>query len=76
MNAKYNHPTKTTPDGKPTGVLVDYNITILMLPLIIIGVAFGAVLYIILPAIVILIVLVLLLIGLVILNGRKIYVMY
>jgi len=73
MNAKYTHPYKTTPDGKPTGVLVDYSIAIVMLPLIIIGVAVGAALYIVLPAIIILIVLVVLLIGLVTVNGRKIY---
>jgi uncharacterized membrane protein YfcA len=75
INAKYTHPTKSTPDGKPTGVLVDYNITILMLPLIIIGVSLGATLYIVLPALSILIVLVVLLVGLIILNGRKIFIM-
>lgn len=72
INAKYTHPTKTTPDGKPAGVLVDYNITIVMLPLIIIGVATGTTLYTVLPALIILVVLIILLIGLVILNGIKI----
>jgi uncharacterized membrane protein YfcA len=72
INSKLTHPLKTTPDGKPTGVLVDYSISIIMLPLIICGVALGTTLYIVLPTICILVVLIILLIGLVVLNACKI----
>jgi uncharacterized membrane protein YfcA len=43
------HPLKTNEEGKPSGVLVDYNIATLMLPMIVVGAACGVAINILLP---------------------------
>jgi uncharacterized membrane protein YfcA len=61
INWNKNHPLKTDEEGKPSGVLVDYNIATLMLPMIVVGAACGVAVNMLLPEplIVVLIVLVL-----------------
>jgi len=75
VNASKKHPLKIDEKGEPTGVLVDYNIGALMLPAITLGVTFGAILNTIMPELVILICLVVLLVGVVTMNGTKIFSM-
>ena len=43
MNRNKTHPLKTNCEGKPSGVLIDYNIATLMLPMIIVGAMCGVV---------------------------------
>jgi len=72
VNAPKHHPLKKDTDGNPTGVLVDYNIAILMLPVITLGVTAGAILNTIMPDVVILALLIILLSGVVTMNGISI----
>ena len=72
VNASKKHPLKKNEQGEPTGVLVDYNKGILMLPAITLGVIAGALFNTIMPELIILICLVLLLLFVVSMNGKKI----
>ena len=72
VNARTKHPLKKNEQGEPTGVLVDYNIGVLMLPAITLGVTVGAIFNTVMPELIILICLVLLLLFVVSMNGKKI----
>lgn len=72
VNSRQTHPLKKDTESKPTGVLVDYNIGIVMLPAITLGVTAGAILNTVMPEVVILALLTLLLVGVVTMNGIKI----
>ena len=41
INSKLPHPSKTDVQGNPSGVIIDYNIASLMLPMIIVGAMIG-----------------------------------
>jgi uncharacterized membrane protein YfcA len=49
LNFKKKHPFKKDTDGKPAGLLLDYNIAIIMMPMGIVGSAIGAIVPIVLP---------------------------
>jgi uncharacterized membrane protein YfcA len=73
VNLSKKHPTKKDLEDKPTGVLVDYNIAILMLPALMMGVTFGAILNTIMPEVIILIGLCILMSYVVYTNFRSIF---
>jgi uncharacterized membrane protein YfcA len=49
VNFRKNHPLKFDTLGKPAGLIVDYNITLIMMPMLIVGSAVGVVVNYILP---------------------------
>ena len=49
LNFRKNHPLKVDTNGQPAGLLVDYNVCVVMLPMAIVGSALGAILSLILP---------------------------
>lgn len=38
-----SHPTRKDSDGKPAGTIVDYNLTLILVPVVVIGSAIGAI---------------------------------
>lgn len=71
INWRKNHPLKIDTKGKPFGVLVDYNIATLMLPMTIVGAAGGVAVNALLPEVLIVILLVILLAYITITTGIK-----
>ena len=49
LNFRKNHPLKVDTYGQPAGLLVDYNVCVVMLPMAVVGSALGAILSLILP---------------------------
>lgn len=49
VNFRKNHPVKVDTYGQPAGILVEYNVCVVMLPMAIVGSALGAILSLILP---------------------------
>lgn len=49
LNFRKTHPLKTDLDGKPCGLLIEYNLAIVMLPMGVIGSAVGAMIPVVLP---------------------------
>ena len=43
INFKRPHPLKFDTDGKPAGLLVDYNLSLILVPSIVIGSAIGVI---------------------------------
>jgi uncharacterized membrane protein YfcA len=73
FNLNQHHPTKVDFKGNPTGVLVDYNIGVIMFPMVVLGISFGSVLYVVLPDLMLLISLILIFICMIVSNSVNIY---
>jgi uncharacterized membrane protein YfcA len=43
MHFRKNHPSKKDTDGKPAGTIVDYNLTVILVPAVVVGSAIGVI---------------------------------
>lgn len=73
INFRKPHPLKFDIDKKPAGTIVDYNITIIIMPMLIVGSAIGVIVNFILPEPIITSVLVVSLIYIICTTGLKLY---
>jgi uncharacterized membrane protein YfcA len=49
FNAKKPHPTRKDTFGKPAGTIVDYNLTLILVPAVVVGAQIGVIVNIIIP---------------------------
>jgi uncharacterized membrane protein YfcA len=71
VNFKKRHPLKKNLEGKPSGLVLDYNIAVVAIPMGVVGSAIGAIIPQVVPEPVIIGILTLLLIGVIVITSKK-----
>lgn len=75
LNFNKPHPFKKDLDGKPAGLLLDYNLTIIMMPMGVVGSAIGAIIPAVVAEPILILILVLLLIFVTFVSAKKLLAM-